>query len=400
MSRKRAAIGAQSSQSSRKRTALTQGDGESGHRPKLVDLVDKEDAAVLIIAGKDEDELHIKVSRSTITRASEHFSYELPSGYIEGRTGTILARDDDLGVVLDFFKFLHHDIDCLGEWDGRQMTLIVGLADMWGCTRLFKPHIVPRMSEIIDKKAFTVDDPIDSECVSSFLEELDFSFQHVMEIASRLDLNELLENTIKVAIAQSPDLGKLSSMPAGWTSALEGGDFGDLYEQIEEQGRKVVKECLKDIFQCLNANFLPGPDRYSDSSSGQNSCAQAKHGVLTYLLGLERINVIDLDAFDGSLVDLEESILKLEYMMRAYYFQDALSAERCPGGVTSLSRSSWEALKQKCNSGVCNYCPQNIIGNMLATVHRHGAQQAKICFPCLKTTGELVFIEGECENHE
>ena len=48
------------------------------------------------------------------------------------------------------------------------------------------------------------------------------TFEHVLEIAAKLDLVDLFYDTVKVAIVQHPDLNKLDSMGAGWNSMLEG----------------------------------------------------------------------------------------------------------------------------------------------------------------------------------
>lgn len=231
MSPKRAAADAHPSQPATKRTALAQEDETSSPRAKLVELV--ENGGVLIVAGQGENELNIKVSGTVITLASKHFARMLSGLFIEANARTIRVKDDDPEAVLDVFRVLHYDFSCVEEWDGRQMTLVADLAEIWDCVYIFKPHIITRMTPIIDEMALDVHDPDRHECISDFLEDHGFCFQHVLEIASRLDMKELLVSTVKAAIVQSPELGELSFMPAAWTSAFDGGDFGNIYGESQ-----------------------------------------------------------------------------------------------------------------------------------------------------------------------
>lgn len=56
---------------------------------------------------------------------------------------------DDPKVVLDFCKVIHHDLSCIEGWGGRQMVLMGEMAGLRCCTRIFKPHIIPKISDII-----------------------------------------------------------------------------------------------------------------------------------------------------------------------------------------------------------------------------------------------------------
>ena len=79
-----------------------------------------------------------------------------------------------------------------------------------------------------------------------------------------------------------------------------------LLEQIKSQERMAVKKCLREIFECLNADFFPKAEQAPRKSNGRHACAQTKHGALTFLLGLEGIDVLKADAYDGSLVEPHE----------------------------------------------------------------------------------------------
>lgn len=163
-----------------------------------------------------------------------------------------------------------------------------------------------------------------------------------------------------------------------------------LPEQIKQYERKLVKKCLKDILERLNRNFLPIPgDDLTDDldpSSGWHACAQAKYGLFTYRLALKSIDARNLNAYKGGLVDLRKSISTLE---------DPSQLENIPRRAP-ISR----AIRSSCNAHACGYCKQDFGGEMFRIVHNYGVKLGDVCFSCLRTTGELTFVEGECEKHE
>ncbi len=227
MSPKRAATKTLPSQPARKRKAPTNEDEVTELSVNLVE-VDR-DGDVLIIVGQGEDKLNIKVSGKVLGLASKVFHSMLSSGFMEASTGVIEMKDDDPEVVLDFCRVLHFDYSCLNDWDVRQMTLIADMADMRCCLEVFTPHILPRLSNLIKEIAKACLDPFITEKITAFLKKEGLTFELVLEIASKLDLNELFHQTVRLAIAQRPALVRLESMGADWNSVVTGDDDLDVY---------------------------------------------------------------------------------------------------------------------------------------------------------------------------
>ena len=225
---KHAATESLPSQPAKKRQASEREDESLDQPQKLVALAT--DGDVLVIVGTGEDKLGIKVSGAILSHASEVFRRMLSSNFVEASSRVITMKEDDPNAVLEFLKVLHFDFSGVKKWNGREMTLVVEMASMRRCIDVFKPHILPTLTEIIEALARATRNPVvDEGNAMSCLKEKEFTLQHVMEIAAGLDLPDLFSNAVKMGIVHFADFGARESLGAGWSSMLEGDGTNNFY---------------------------------------------------------------------------------------------------------------------------------------------------------------------------
>ncbi len=93
---------------------------------------------------------------------------------------------------------------------------------------------------------------------------------------------------------------------------------------------------------------------------------------------------MDLDAYQGTMVDLEKSILKIS---------DLTDNSSSFSMSQVFPKSSQIFLRPKYCGGACTFCRQDSVDDILEIVQAAGLSVPGLCLPCLKRGGQLEFTE-------
>ncbi|EXJ86705.1 hypothetical protein A1O3_03658 [Capronia epimyces CBS 606.96] len=338
-----------------------------GRRAKATEVELAPNGDLLIMVGKGDDALDIKVSSIVLNLASG------VSLAMLAPPKQIVMPNANPKTVLEFCKILHHHTEDLEHCDAEQILDLVGIADEWMCKKVFKPWIAQRMTKMNDQLRAATSDAFTMTAYGNLIQSETIP---LVDIAATMGMEDLFWTATKASLlARSPEWmppspGKLPRPEAARYNR-------DIHEFLVKTRAQYLKQFVKNIFDCLFEGFT----HWEPTETNRPGCSLQT--ATRFVESLDNAGLTKPLTVRHQERSLLSSMLALQRLVRA---------------------NNWKriVLEAPCTShgNPCSYCSRDFTADMFAMIVNTIEDLPGVCHYCFFSTDrDPLVTKGPCSEH-